>query len=132
MKAKKGYIDTELLLFWWMVFGAVVYIAIVSIFGFFTGWSIRDNYYTGYIYTVSTAFDRTIAKLRFSENAGEDKQPSFCVYGEEAKKAIKLAGSGIKVRVHEKETAFHFKSFLGCNADTEIEILEDTNETTQQ
>lgn len=89
------------------------------------GFNISDEYLTGYIYSTNTIFDATHGEIRFSENAGQDKQPSFCVYGEEAEKAKKLTGSGIKVKIHVKPTGFHFKGIFGCSADTEIEVLEE-------
>ena len=107
-----------------IILAGILVIGAILSFGF----SIGDNYYTGYIYSAETAWGRTIGELRFSQDAGEDHQPSFCVYGEQAEKAKELAGSGIKVRVHEKPTGLHFKGLFGCFADTEIEILEGANE----
>jgi len=33
--------------------------------------------------------------------------------------------------LRNKPTGLHFKGLFGCSADTEIEILEDTNEATK-
>lgn len=73
----------------------IILICICSCFQLNTG----EKQYTGYIYSAEDGIAETIGHLRFSENAGYDKQPSFCVDKKDGAQVKELAGSGKKVRV---------------------------------
>lgn len=64
-------------------------------------WQISDDVYTGYIYSRDSSFGYTRYHIRFSQNAGEDSQPSFKVKAgsEEEKKLDALVGSDTKVKI---------------------------------
>lgn len=63
-------------------------------------WSPGEAQYTGYIYSAEDGLgDKTRGHLRFSEYAGKDEQPSFCVQKTDGWKIKELAGSGKKVKV---------------------------------
>lgn len=83
-----------------VVFGVGVLILLATIFGAtFINWNTGEKQYTGYIYSAEDDISKTIGHLRFSENAGMDEQPSFCVNIEDGQQVKDLAGSGKKVRV---------------------------------
>lgn len=73
----------------------IILFCICSCFQLNTG----DKQYTGYIYSAEDGIAETIGHLRFSENAGYDEQPSFCVDKKDGAQVKELAGSGKKVRV---------------------------------
>lgn len=58
-----------------------------------------EEIYTGYIYSAEDGIAQTTGHLRFSESAGMDEQPSFCVEKRDGEQLKELAGSGKKVRV---------------------------------
>lgn len=58
-----------------------------------------EKQYTGYIYSAEDTLFTTTGHLRFSENAGMDEQPAFCVDKANGQKIKDLAGSGKKVKV---------------------------------
>ena len=64
-------------------------------------WNTGEKVYTGYIYSVGDTLNKTVGHIRFSENAGEDSQPSFCAVkgSEDAQKIKELAGTGKKVKI---------------------------------
>lgn len=81
---------------------------------------------TGYIYSSSTNWaGYTTAHIRFSEQAGTDAQPEFCVKADsDAGRAIaKYAGSGTKVKV-EIPSYFYFSNGLGVCGTTNMKITE--------
>lgn len=88
-------------------------------------WNTGESIYTGYIYSAEDGIAATTGHLRFSQNAGEDTQPSFCVNkGTEASKQIKeLAGSGKKVRV-TVPAGFSIVAPWACAFQAEIEVEE--------
>jgi len=63
--------------------------------------SIGSQELTGYIYSYSYRVGYITAHIRFSQNAGTDAQPEFCVKTDsKAGRAIKkYVGSGTKVKV---------------------------------
>lgn len=61
--------------------------------------NIGEKQYTGYIYSAEDDIDKTVGHLRFSETAGMDEQPSFCMDKRDGKQIKDLAGSGKKVKV---------------------------------
>jgi hypothetical protein len=70
-------------------------IFIISCFRLNTG----EKQYTGYIYSAEDTLFQTVGHLRFSENAGMDEQPAFCVDKGNGQKIKDLAGTGKKVKV---------------------------------
>ena len=58
-----------------------------------------EKQYTGYIYSAEDTLFATTGHLRFSENAGMDEQPAFCVDKANGQKIKDLAGTGKKVKV---------------------------------
>ena len=73
-------------------------------------WQIGEADYTGYIYSRDSQFGYTTYHIRFSENAGEDSQPSFTVAAgsDTEAKLDELVGSGTKVKVHVPSAAPKF------------------------
>lgn len=65
-------------------------------------WSWSTDTLTGYIYSADSRAGYITGHIRFSEQAGQDVQPSFCVKAdsEPGKQIRELAGSGQKVRVN--------------------------------
>lgn len=61
--------------------------------------STGEKQYTGYIYSAEDSFGKTTGHIRFSQNAGEDTQPSFCVKKEHGDMVKQYTGTGVKVRV---------------------------------
>lgn len=83
-----------------LFFGGMVVGLLMLIFGgTFINWNTGEKQYTGYIYSAEDDIFKTIGHLRFSENAGMDEQPSFCVNIEDGQQVKDLAGSGKKVKV---------------------------------
>lgn len=72
-----------------------VFIAIVGC----VNWNTGEKQYTGYIYSAEDTLFQTVGHLRFSENAGVDEQPAFCVDKANGQKIKDLAGTGKKVKV---------------------------------
>lgn len=74
------------------------------------------NNLTGYIYSSDTKFGYTTGHIRFSENAGMDEQPSFCVKSDsEAGRQIKeLTGSGKKVSITEPPYFYFANNPFAC------------------
>ena len=62
-------------------------------------WNPGEKQYTGYIYSAEDDIVITIGHLRFSENAGMDEQPEFCVDKNDGQIVKDLADSGKKVKV---------------------------------
>lgn len=64
-------------------------------------WQVSDDTYTGYIYSRDSSWGYTTYHIRFSQNAGEDKQPSFTVKSgsEQESEFDKLVGTDEKVKV---------------------------------
>ena len=93
-----------------------------------TRFEIGTSQYTGYIYSTDTVWGYTTAHIRFSEQAGQDEQPSICFYGEEAEKAKALTGTGVKVKIYEEGKGFTFvDNPFACGSEAYIEEVE--NET---
>ena len=82
-----------------------------------------EKQYTGYIYSAEDTLFQTVGHLRFSENAGMDEQPAFCVDKSNGQKIKDLAGTGKKVKV---TVPAGFKVALPnfCAFPAEIEEME--------
>lgn len=88
--------------------------------------NLGESTYTGYIYSAEDILDKSVGHIRFSETAGKDSQPSFCVAkgSEESKKLKELAGSGKKVRVTVPE-GFVVNMWYGqCGLQANIEEVK--------
>lgn len=88
--------------------------------------SFGEKTYTGYIYSSEDFLNRTVGHIRFSENAGEDTQPSFCVVkgSAEAEKIRALTGSGKKVKV-KVPAGFALQMWYGeCGLPAVVEEME--------
>lgn len=85
-----------------LLVGSAALIILVIPFFLTFRWQIGEADYTGYIYSRDSQFGYTTYHIRFSENAGEDTQPSFKVKagGDTEAKLDELVGSGVKVKVH--------------------------------
>ena len=90
-------------------------------------WQVSDRDLTGYIYQRKERFGYVLYSLRFSQNAGEDAQPSFCVAaGSEQDEAMrKLVGKDEKVKVYIPSHHFRFSNnVFECNGYAELNKLE--------
>lgn len=87
-------------------------------------WNSGDKTYSGYIYSVTKSLGETTAHLRFSEYAGEDSQPSFCIAEEDIETVRGLAGSGKKVKVFIPAD-FAIALPWACPIPAQIEIMEE-------
>lgn len=85
-----------------------------------------EEIYTGYIYSTQDVFDKTVAHIRFSKEAGSDAQPSFCVKNgtEKSEKLKELSGSDIKVKV-KVPAGFALNMWYG-QCPLEAEIIEES------
>lgn len=98
--------------------GAILFLA------FHMQWSPGEAQYTGYIYSAEDgAGDKTRGHLRFSENAGPDGQPSFCVKKADGWRIKELAGSGKKVKV-TIPAGFEWAWFWDCAIPASVEEME--------
>lgn len=83
-----------------------------------------EKVYTGYIYSAEDTIFMTVGHLRFSENAGMDEQPSFCVDKKDGQQIKELSGSGKKVRV-VIPAGFAISAPWACGIPANIEIMGD-------
>lgn len=99
-RVRHGWFDGEILAMGYVI---AIMIAIIPVVGLMplVQVSLGEKNYTGVIYSVENVLNKTVGHIRFSENAGEDTQPSFCVVKDsaEADKLRMLVGSGKKVKV---------------------------------
>lgn len=116
--------------YWWseLWMGLIIFVGLIlvgaTMFSF--KWHIGDSQYTGYIYSAESAFGYVTGHLRFSENAGEDTQPSFCVVEREQGDLVRsLAGSGKKVKITVSSKGFFFANNpFECSGNTTIEVMD--------
>lgn len=85
--------------------------------------STGEKQYTGYIYSAEDSIAKTVGHIRFSENAGMDEQPAFCVDKRDGQQIKDLAGSGKKVRV-TIPSGFAFSFPWTCPIPASVEIME--------
>lgn len=91
----------------------------------FIQWSPGEQKLTGYIYSVGDEWgDKTVGHIRFSEYAGEDSQPKFCVKKKDGEFLKELAGSGKKVFI-KIPAGFSLAPVWDCAIPAEIEIIEE-------
>ena len=100
---------------------------IVFLVDTFCNFRFSEQKLTGYVYAVDDTFNYTKGHLRFSENAGTDNQPSFCVNGEGRDLIRSLAGSGMKVSV-TIPAGYTVAPFWECDFPATVEVLEGYDE----
>lgn len=83
-----------------------------------------EKQYTGYIYSAEDGIAETVGHLRFSETAGMDEQPSFCVDKRDGKQIKDLAGTGKKVKVIVP-AGFAIAFPWNCPIPASIELMEE-------
>lgn len=79
--------------------GVAIVVPLIIFVSMFVNINTGDKQYTGYIYSAEDYIAKTTGNIRFSENAGADEQPSFCVDKQDGQQLKDLAGSGKKVKV---------------------------------
>lgn len=104
-----------------LFFGALTVIGLLGSIN----WAIGSKELTGYIYSSSNKAGYTTAHIRFSQNAGTDAQPEFCVKTNSAPgQAIKkYVGSDTKVKV-EIPSYFYFANNPFACGTTNMTIQE--------
>lgn len=87
--------------------------------------STGEKTYTGYVYSAEDIFDKTEVHIRYSLNAGEDSQPSFCVKKDNplSDKFKELSGSETKLKV-KVPAGFSMNMWYG-QCPIEAEIIEE-------
>lgn len=101
----------------------------IAIFTFLASahWQISSSTLTGYIYQRNERFGFVDYDIRYSQNAGQDEQPSFCVLsGSDADKTIqKLVGTESKVYVNVPSNHFFVADNpYTCSSVATIERVE--------
>ena len=90
-------------------------------------WSEGERKLTGYVYSANDGFgNKTTGHIRFSEYAGNDSQPSFCVEKKDGGIVKELAGSGKKVTV-TIPAGFAWAPLWDCAIPAKIEVVEEGN-----
>lgn len=107
---------------WW---SNALFVLFLTIPFFIGGLHIRtgESYYTGYIYQVSTEWEKTIGHIRLSQQAGSDSQPPFCVDKADAETLEQYAGKDIKVKI--TEPAGFGWSYTKCTHPVTIEEVKE-------
>ena len=88
-------------------------------------WQISGETLTGYVYSRSEAFGYATYELRFSQNAGADTQPSFCVKaGSEQDNAFKeVVGKDQKVTVVVPSSGYRFvNNPFECSSEAQLTL----------
>lgn len=110
---------------WFFILLPITLIIIgVILFSTHFAWNTGEDIYTGYIYSTEDYFNRTEVHIRFSDMAGADEQPSFCVAEEDRQLVKELAGSGKKVRVVEP-AGIAWKFFTECQIPASVEVVNE-------
>lgn len=107
----------------WVTFGLVATASILIA----TKLNLSSQQLTGYIYSATTTWGYTTGHIRFSEQAGTDAQPEFCVSAdsEAGKKIRELAGSSRKVKVTIPPYFYFDNNPFACGTtETAIEVVE--------
>lgn len=84
--------------------------------------NFRYQTYTGYIYSVEGNIGKAVGHIRFSQNAGEDTQPSFCVNLEDREMLEQYVGTDTKVKV--TEPAGTTWTLFGCGLPVTVEEIQ--------
>jgi Pyruvate/2-oxoacid:ferredoxin oxidoreductase gamma subunit len=107
-----------------VIFGTAFAFAAFLTFLFSINISLGSKELTGYIYSSNNRIGYTTAHIRFSQNAGSDAQPEFCVKTDsEAARAIQqYVGADTKVRVSIPAYFYFSNNPFACGTtDTVIE-----------
>lgn len=94
-------------------------------------WKVSNDNLTGYVYQRNEAFGYASYSLRFSQNAGTDSQPSFCVKAGSAedKKIAQYVGTDSKVRIETPSSNLRFENNLwACSSESRLtEVIKGEN-----
>lgn len=96
-------------------------------FGLSVKWQPSQQTLTGYIYQRNEKFGYANYDLRYSQNAGMDSQPSFCVEsGSEADlQFMELVGEDTKVEVYIPKNGFRLvNNPFACSSFAELKSVE--------
>ncbi len=117
-KYKNGYIFIEEIIFSAL---AILFLIGLVFAGLFVRWNPSDKTLTGYVYQRQEAFGKAKYSIRFSQNAGEDEQPSFCakLNSEKDGKLKKVVGSDQKVTIKVPKY-FKIAPFWHCVGEGEL------------
>lgn len=94
-------------------------------------WQIGTSTLTGYVYQRSESFGYVSYDLRYSLNAGQDNQPSFCVKaGSETDKKIQaLVGTDSKAEVFIPAQGFFMtNNIFQCASEAQLVKVEASDE----
>lgn len=123
-RVRDGYEGNDWLALGFWVLGAVWIISLLTS----TKVSFATENLTGYIYSADTKFGYTTAHIRFSEQAGQDVQPSFCVKSdsEPGRQILELAGSSKKVKVNIPPYFYFSNNPFACGTtDMKIQVVSE-------
>jgi hypothetical protein len=112
--------------------GLLIFSGILGFVGFFgflatINLQMGQSTLTGYIYSAETKFGYTTAHIRFSQNAGTDAQPEFCVKSDsEAGQAIQqYTGTDTKVRITIPPYFYFANNPFACGTtSTKIQVTK--------
>jgi len=108
--------------------GLVVGIVALIMLAFTIRWQFGDSTLTGYLYQRSDAYGYATYDLRFSQNAGMDNQPSFCVQSgsREDLKLRELVGKDDKkVEIFIPAKGFHMvNNYFECASFAQLKDVE--------
>lgn len=78
--------------------------------------SIGSHSLTGYIYSDTSQFGYTTAHIRYSQNAGMDVQPEFCVKTDSkaGQQILADVGTGTKVKINIPSYFYFAESPFAC------------------
>lgn len=95
-------------------------------------WGISSDSLTGYVYQRNEAFGYASYSLRFSQNAGTDEQPSFCVKAgsEEDNKIRQYVGTDTKVQISTPTSPLRLvNNPFECTAESKLDkVLKESAE----
>lgn len=103
------------------VLSLILFLLLIALIGC-VHWNPGQDTYTGYVYSAEDKLTRTVGHLRFSQNAGEDSQPSFCVAKEHGDEIRKWVGKETKVAV-TVPAGFKLAPFWDCAFEAQISEL---------
>jgi len=107
--------------------GVLVGVVWLVMFSLISNVRFSDQSLTGYIYSQDTFAGVTQYHIRFSENAGADSQPSFCVNEDASSKRQldELVGSSRKVTVEIPPVGWYFADDLWhCPSNAQLKSAE--------
>jgi len=112
---------------WEISIGVMLFSLLIVLLLFITNVKLSDQTLTGYVYSKDSFAGVTRYHIRYSENAGEDSQPSFCTNTDSesdksnAKLLDSLVGSGEKVTVNIPSVGWYFSNDLWhCSSNAKL------------